>query len=302
MYSEQSKQLQIDLESVIKLSNDNNMKLHEQKFELVVHRANPGLLLHQLPFTSDTWTYSISDEQMLSPVEELRDLGVLVTEKLSWSLNIHSLIVKTTAMASWVLSVFKSRDRLVMLTLYKSLVRSHIEYCCPLWHPNKISEIQRLESIQRSFTARILDVNHLNYWDRLKALQLLSLQRRRERYILLHMWKILYKACPNEMNVEFRSISRLGLQALVPGINRTSTSANQTLYENSFAVVGPRLWNVLPKRLALMDSESRFKFNLTDYLMTLPDEPPVHGYARSHNNTLPEVARMFDRRSPEVMA
>ena len=104
------------------------------------------------------------------------------------------------------------------------------------------------------------------------------------------------------MNVEFRSPSRLGLQALVPGINRTSTSANQTLYENSFAVVGPRLWNALPGRLATMDSESKFKFNLTDYLMTLPDEPPVHGYARSHNNTLPEVARMFDRRSPEVMA
>ena len=120
------------LTRVIKWSNENNMKLHEQKFELVVHRANPGLLLHELPFTSDTWTYSVSDEQKLLPVEELRDLGVIVTEKLPWSLNIHSLIMKNTAMAPWVLSVFKSRDRLVMLTLYKSLVRSHIEYCCTL--------------------------------------------------------------------------------------------------------------------------------------------------------------------------
>ena len=62
------------------------------------------------------------------------------------------------------------------------------------------------------------------------------------------------------------------------------------------------MWNVLPRRLALMDSESRFKFNLTDYLITLPDETPVHGNPRSHSNTLPEVARMFDRQSPEVMA
>ena len=35
-----------------------------------------------------------------------------------------------------------SRD--VMVTLYKSLVRSHLEYCCPLWHPSKISDIELL--------------------------------------------------------------------------------------------------------------------------------------------------------------
>ena len=35
----------------------------------------------------------------------------------------------------------ENRSRKVMLTLYKSLVRSHLEYCCPLWHPDKIKDI-----------------------------------------------------------------------------------------------------------------------------------------------------------------
>ena len=34
--------------------------------------------------------------------------------------------------SSWILSAFKTRDRTTMLTFYKSLVRSRLEYCCPL--------------------------------------------------------------------------------------------------------------------------------------------------------------------------
>ena len=68
---------------------------------------------------------------------------------------------------SWVFSVFKTRDRTVMITLYKSLVRSLLEYCCPLWDPTKFTEIQMLEGVQRTFTSRRGGLNDMNYWKRL---------------------------------------------------------------------------------------------------------------------------------------
>ena len=38
-----------------------------------------------------------------------------------------------------------------------------------------------IEAIERTFTYKITEVQHLNYWERLLELKLYSLQRRRER-------------------------------------------------------------------------------------------------------------------------
>ena len=75
-----------------------------------------------------------------------------------------------------------------MLTLLKSLVIPLIEYCCQLWNPWKPKDIQAIEAIQRTFTCKITEVQHLNYWERLHELKLYSLQRRRERYIIIYIW------------------------------------------------------------------------------------------------------------------
>jgi hypothetical protein len=128
-----------------------------------------------------------------------------------------------------------------MTTLYKSLIRSLLEYCCPLWNPGKVTEIHLTEGVQRTFTSRVGGLQHLNYWERLKELKMMSLQRRRERYIILIMWKILHKVVPNCCAIKFRVTSRQGEVALIPPLSKTSSQSNQSLYDRSFAVQGPKL-------------------------------------------------------------
>ena len=44
---------------------------------------------------------------------------------------------------------------------------------------------------------QITEVQHLNYWERLRKLKLYSLQKRRERYIILYIWKVTQHMVPN---------------------------------------------------------------------------------------------------------
>ena len=118
-------------------------------------------------------------EICLDPVKKVRDLGVMVSSDLTWSGHIGSMVSNARSKLSWVFSVFRTRDRAVMTTLYKSLVRSLLEYCCPLWNPSKVAEIELIEGVQRSFTSRVSGLKNLNYRERLSELKLMSLQRRR---------------------------------------------------------------------------------------------------------------------------
>ena len=279
--------LQHDLDRVTQWSIRNNMSLHEDKFELLSHSANRSNMLHELPFTSDVYQYSTS-KGILMPVQQLRDLGVTVTTDLSWTAQIKTMADKARQKAAWVLSVFHTRSPTIMLTLYKSMVRSLLEYCCPLWNPRKVSDIQELEKVQRTFTARIAGVQHLDYWKRLEKLSIMSLQRRRERYILLHMWKILNGAVSNDLRIQFISRPRTGFKAVVPPLRGGASTYHQSLYDNSFAVSGPRLWNCLPASINQINEFHSFKRHLTSMLLRIPDKPPVPGYTCPNTNSLLE--------------
>ena len=132
----------------------------------------------------------------------------------------------------------------------------------------------------------------LDYWQRLKKLDLMSLQRRRERYIILNMWKILNKKYPNNTNVEFHVTGRRGVVAKIPPLPKNCKQKHLTLYESSFSVLGPRLWNTLPAEITTIDDLDAFKRALYKrFLQKMPDKPPVKGshgsqYARVNANSI----------------
>ena len=281
--------LQDDVTSILGWAKRNNMQLHEQKFELLVHRAGPSTGLESLPFTSHLYTYKVSEEVLLSPTNELKDLGVRISSDLSWKRQIGVVISKSRSMAAWVLSVFKSREPEVMMTLYKTYVRTQLEYCSILWHPLTVEDIMTIEGVQRTFTSKIVGLSDKDYWERLEILNLMSLQRRRERYIIIMMWKILNGFVPNDLGIESRLSGRHGLRAEYPRIPRGCRDRVKTRYDSSFAYFGPKLWNTLPKAINLLGDMQKFKNELTRFVLSLPDKPPVHGYARTNDNSLAEV-------------
>ena len=278
--------LQEDLWNVISWSLLNNMQLHEKKFEVLNYSLNTSLLLRHLPFTSECKEYLTSGGHTLEPIDVVRDLGVLVSNDRSWTPHIEQTVQSARTIASWVLSVFRDRSPVIMMTLYKTMIRSKLEYCCPVWNPSKVQNIQALENIQRSFTRKISGCQDCNYWDRLKKLHILSLQRRRERYCIIHVWKMLNNLAPNDIGMKFYSQNRLGMKITLPPVNNKVQASVKTDYENSFKIKAARLWNILPKHVNTVTSLDEFKAVLGEFLRKFPDTPPVPGYTAVNRNSL----------------
>ena len=277
--------LQSDLDCAIIWSDENNMLLHQQKFELITHSAGHKNILHELPFQSEFIEYHTADGSLISPQATVRDLGVTISSDLTWSPHINNISDDARQITSWILSVFSDRSANTLMPLYKTLVRSKLEYNSPLWNPVKIEDIKHLEAVQRTLTSRISEVKHLSYWERLKTLNLMSLQRRRERFTILQVYKIYKGLTPNDLQLEFTESVRRGPCCKIPPLAKTCSSRTQTKFDASFRVQGAKLWNRIPRDIRCKSTLSSFKSALTRYLLLLQDCPPVPGIS-SQNSVL----------------
>ena len=243
--------------------------------------------------------YFDPEGHLIKSVATVRDLGVEIDNDGKFTTQIENSAKKGAQYAGWILRVFNTRQPLAMITLYKALVVPHLEYCCQLWSPTNLGRIRRLESVQRSLTAKIWGLADINYWERLKILNMFSLERRRERYLIVYTFKILSNISPNFVCDRFKvkaSISdRRGRTCIIPPLNTRSPAAISSLIEQSFPVGGPRLFNAMPADLRNFDgSLEAFKIKLDKYLQKIPDQPCLAGYQQSaaSNSIICQLAAM----------
>merc|ERR1712120_71794 len=70
------------------------------------------------------------------------------------------------------------------------------------WSPIRQKWIYELEKIQKNFTRQINGMEGLNYHERLKKLKMYSLERRRERYLIIYGWQQIENIQVNVLKLE----------------------------------------------------------------------------------------------------
>ena len=289
--------LQTDLDVIYQWAQNNNMTFNSKKLELLRYGNNSAL-------KAET-SYLSPDGTQIPEKAHVKDLGVIMSNSGNFSEHINTVCQKAREMCSWILRTFKSRSPVVMKTLWKSLVLPILDYCSQLWCPIRAGQIKQLEEIQQSFTRKIRLDEQLDYWERLNFLKINSLQRRRERYRIIYVWKILEQQVPNiscEGNSGIQKLhlehARNGRTCKIPFQINSAPAKIKHLREGSFKHHGSQLFNALPKDLRNITncSLSIFKTRLDNFLQKIDDMPLVRGYTagrRTVSNSLIHTIPQF---------
>ena len=160
--------------------------------------------------------------------------------------------------------------------MWKTLAQGHIDYSSQLYQPLQSGNLMRIEQLFKSYTKRIPQVRHLNYWERLKKLKVNSQQRRFERYRIIYIWKILEGLVPNP-GVTQCDPGTKGRQVKIPTLKTKASSKVKSLREASLQVHGAKMFNLLPQHIRDTSKceVEVFKAKLDQFISKIPDEPKI---------------------------
>ena len=131
-----------------KLADTNNMKFNINKFKLLRY-------VKEREIKSAT-TYKSWDDSNIDDEEQVRDLGKMMSNTATFTLNIKNIVKNAREKMGRVLKMFQSWQLSLMQTLLKYLVIPLIEYCCQLRNPRKGKEIQAIKDIQQTLHTKSL--------------------------------------------------------------------------------------------------------------------------------------------------
>jgi ribonuclease P/MRP protein subunit RPP40 len=199
------------------------------------------------------------DGQILPAVDTIKDLGVLFSADLKFSAHCGILAANAFRRLALVRRCFSSGNVAILVWAFRVYVRPLLEYASQVWSPYLLSDIDRVESVQRSFTKSLPGLRDFSYGVRLRRLGLVSLELRRLWADLTLVFKI------------FKGF--LGVDLPFFGLSPVSTTRGHSLKcshqrfhldcrRSFFAVRITPAWNSLPASVVAAPSVACFKRRL----------------------------------------
>ncbi len=192
--SDDCDELQNDLTKLEDWANLWQMEFHPQKCEVLRIGKNHPPYQYQMGSDNNTC--------VLENVKSVKDLGINTDDQLSFEQHCNYVISKASRILAVIRRTFSHIDEDMMVQLYKSLVRPHLEYANDVWSPRLKRNINALEAVQLS---------NLTYEERLNRLKLPSLVYRRNRNDMIQVFKYLHNICDGPGQCGVDGLSKYGI-------------------------------------------------------------------------------------------
>ena len=242
--------LQQCLDKLVKWAEEWDMQFNINKCK-VMHLGRHNL----------KYSYTMNGVELKS-VEEETDVGIKLAHNLKPGLQCAAAAGKAKFVLSQVSRAFHFRDKSVFLNLYKQFVRPHLEFCVPVWCPWQEGDKLVLEKVQMKAVTMISGLQSKEYEDKLKELNLQSLQERRIRYDMMQVFKLMHNYDDVDRRQFFQTageesvrVTRQSSDALNILTTRCKTEVRRNFFTNRVA----ENWNKLPENIKGAGNIKTFK-------------------------------------------
>ena len=86
---------------------------------------------------------------------EEKNIGVIIDLKLEFDKHVYFKVNKANSTMAVIRRSFQKLDEDTFVPLYKALVRTHLDYACCFWSPNKNILKDALQNVLRWATKQI---------------------------------------------------------------------------------------------------------------------------------------------------
>ncbi len=260
---EDSEQLQDDLNKLQMWSKKWLLKFHPNKCKVAT--------LGKRKVTS---SYHMTDDQgnlvELEEIDEEKDIGVTIDTKLSFESHIANITSKASQIMGAIRCSFQHLDNDHMMMLYKSQVRSILEYGNPVWNPYKKKDINLIENVQRKTTRNLPGMKDLSYPDRLRKPNLPTLVYRRLRGDMITTYKILHEIHDVSVCPDLPFIGETATRGNSMKIFERRPDGGTNLRKFFFTLRVPRMWNTLPREVVQSKNVRQFETALDEFWRNKP--------------------------------
>lgn len=191
--------------------------------------------------------YNMNNQELLN-VNEITDLGVIITSDMKWTQHVKSITGKAMKSLGIIRRCIGVKAPIqAKKSAYISLVRSKVMYNSQLWNPSSKGDIIELERVQRVSTRYICGNNDLTYFERLNVCELLPLCFTRDYADIILVYKLLYNLL-NVSNDDYiklnpsKRLTRLSQDGNLLLVPKSKGQFHRNWYLNRIC----KIWNSLP--------------------------------------------------------